>query len=603
MADKSYRQRIHAFLLALAGSNELLNFQASKISLKEVAAISLLFLGVSLCGVEVRAQDQWEKEGEGEIKEVQIEIVKDRQIVLPRASRNFEKVRPRPYEPIKPAITYEFKNYRFSTADYNPAIRPLKLKQEELSRMYGNYVSGGLGNYASFFFEASATTKRDKNKFLGAHLYTLNFGSGPIAGKNSAASNTQLQVFGKSTGSMITLSGDIGYENRGAYFYGYDPAVEVDRNRIRQSYDIYKVNLGIENTKSGDFNYSLKGGFSYLKDHYQASEGLTTLSFSSNYKINESSNFLVNADYFMINRSDSLVATSPRHLLRIKPSYQFKPFTNLLLTAGVHVAIQNDQYSGSKDFHAYPHVKAQYQLNSSIEVYGIVTGDIDKVDLHTLSSENLWINSRIQIYHTNRALEFRGGLSGKIGRNVAVGAGVSVASLNNFYYYLNVTDMYNPAGSNVGTAVTKFNIVYDNNTQRINPFAEISYAKAETFTVSLRGDYFKYSTDLLLEPLHRPNYRVSVNSRYNLYSKITVEAGFIVQGGMKAASPGDPLPQNNIIIALEPALDLNMKGRYFFSKQFSAFLQFNNILSNKYPLFLGYPVRGFQVLGGVSWSF
>jgi len=35
-------------------------------------------------------KDPWEKEtGEGEIVDVEIEIVKDRKIVLPRAARNF----------------------------------------------------------------------------------------------------------------------------------------------------------------------------------------------------------------------------------------------------------------------------------------------------------------------------------------------------------------------------------------------------------------------------------------------------------------------------------------------------------------------------------
>ena len=76
------------------------------------------------------AQEQWESEGE--IENVEIEIIKERQIVLPRANRNFEKVPPRPVEPINPEITYEFTNLKFSTSEYNPQIRPLRLKQEDI---------------------------------------------------------------------------------------------------------------------------------------------------------------------------------------------------------------------------------------------------------------------------------------------------------------------------------------------------------------------------------------------------------------------------------------------------------------------------------------
>ena len=57
------------------------------------------------------------------------------------------------------------------------------------------------------------------------------------------------------------------------------------------------------------------------------------------------------------------------------------------------------------------------------------------------------------------------------------------------------------------------------------------------------------------------------------------------------------------VITLDPAFDVNLKMRYFISKEFSAFIQFNNMLSNNYPLYQSYPVRGFQALGGVNWSF
>ena len=555
----------------------------------------MLFLNIH--SFQAHAQEQWEKEGEGEIKDVEIEIIKDRQITLPRANRNFEKVPPRPFELIQPAISYEFKNFRFVTPDYNPLIRPLKLRQEELPKMYGNYLSAGIGNYASFFLEGSITTKRDKNKFLGAHIATRNFGKGPVDEKNSAGSNTQIQVFGKSMGSVITLKGDASYENRGTYFYGYNSVAEINRDIIRQTYGILSINGGVENTRTGDFNYSLRGGYSYLSDHYHATEGETSLAFKSTFKLAEKSSFILNADYFLINRKDSLINSPVRHLLRVRPYYQFSPVEKLLMTGGVNLALQNDQYDGSKDFHAYPHVKAQYTASPSMEFYGMVTGDIDKVNLHTLSSENLWIKSNIPIYHTNRALEFQAGLKGKLGRRVAVGAGVSISSLKNYYYYLNVRDNFYSGGNPVGV-VDKFNIEYDKNTQRVNPFAEVSYAYAETFTLGVRGDYFSYDTDLLLDAWHRPTYRVSINSRYNLFEKISIDASFIAQGGMKAFEP-----TNNEVVTLKEALDLNLKGRYFFSKQFSAFLQFNNVLSSNYPLFLSYPVRGFQVLGGVSWSF
>jgi len=53
------------------------------------------------------------QQNEGELEAVEIEIVKERQISLPKADRNFEKIPPRPAEQIKSPIKYDFKPFNF----------------------------------------------------------------------------------------------------------------------------------------------------------------------------------------------------------------------------------------------------------------------------------------------------------------------------------------------------------------------------------------------------------------------------------------------------------------------------------------------------------
>ena len=62
-------------------------------------------------------------------------------------------------------------------------------------------------------------------------------------------------------------------------------------------------------------------------------------------------------------------------------------------------------------------------------------------------------------------------------------------------------------------------------------------------------------------------------------------------------------PDNGETVKLDGALDLNAKAEYLFSPSFSFFVEFNNIASTKYPVYLYYPVRGLQVMAGVTWSF
>jgi hypothetical protein len=534
------------------------------------------------------AQEDKEKWDEGEIQSVEIEIVKDRQISLPKANRNFEKIPPRAAEPIKPEITYDLKSFTFNSPDYSPSIRPLKLKQEELAKIYGNYLSAGLGNYSSPYAELYLNSKRDKNKFYGAHFYHNSFGKGPVDGKNSASGNTNVDLFGKFFTDAVTTSAFLNYDKRTGYFYGYPQnGPEVDRKDIKQDYNVVSLGAELENSKLSDFNFKLSGGFSYLQDYYDAKESEVSVGWKSDYKISDKSALIFNANYFLIARKDLLVDAKPRNLLKFNPAYRFYPVENLRLTIGLNAVAESDKIA-NKNLHVYPDVWANYELAKSVEAYAGLTGDIDKVSLHTLSAENFWLNSNIDIAHTSRSADFRVGLKGKVIKKLAFDAGFSVANLKNLYFY-----------QNDATDPSKFIVVYDaGSTQRLNLFADLGINFADKARLNLRGDYFGYSTDKQAEAWHRPTYRMAFNSYFNIYSKLTLHIDFITQGGMKALDV-----VNNKTVTLNPAVDLNAKLNYFVSKRFSVFLKFNNMLSNKYPVYFNYPVRGFQAMGGINWSF
>ncbi len=553
----------------------------------------LLFFTIILLGsISVRGQ------GEGEIERVEVEIIKNREVSVPPAIRNFEKIPPRPVEPIKPQISYQFKNLSFKVPDYNPVIRPLRLKAEPISKIYGNFVSAGLGSYASPYAEAYFTNKRDKNKSYGMKFFHRSFMNGPVDDKNSASGHTEIRLFGKTMGNNVALGGFVNYENTTAYFYGYQPGTVTDRSTIRQDYNILSVGGELENAKLSNFSYNFKAGYSYLSDHYSANEGEVNLNFLSQYKIDAKKKVIINADYFLITRNDALINPKARHIFKVKPAYQFTPIDDLMLTAGANIVVENDTIGNQNGLHVYPNLVANYQLSPSVEWYTALTGDIDKVSLHSLSRENVWVNSNISIFNTNRTLEFLTGLKGKVSGKVSFGTGLSFATLKNFYYYQ----------SGMGNLRSKFDVVYDNgNTQRVNLFGELGYSN-QSVKLNVRGDYYSYATSIANQitnqnnfeksALQRPTYRFTVNSSYNIYGKLLLSADFIAQGGIKALD----LDSKNMV-SLNAAADLNFKANYFVSNQFSVFLNFNNILSSNYQLYWNYPVRGFQVMGGASWSF
>jgi hypothetical protein len=180
------------------------------------------------------------------------------------------------------------------------------------------------------------------------------------------------------------------------------------------------------------------------------------------------------------------------------------------------------------------------------------------------------------------------GLNARAGSQVQVHAGIAMAGLKNLYYHLNSE-----------ADQSKFEVVYDMGvTKRSNLYGALSYTQSSKANFMFRADVYSYTPKDLPEAWHRPTYRLAANGSLNVYDKILLKAGLIMQGGMKAQDR-----QTLEVVSLKSALDLNARAEYLFSDSFSIFIQFNNITGNKYPVFNHYPVRGFQFMAGINWSF
>ncbi len=549
------------------------------------SASLMIWLLVSTPSVAQDPKKQWT---DGEIENVEIEIVKEREITLPAADRNFEKIPPRPSEPIKPPIIYDFKSFSFQAPQLNPQIRPLKLKQENPSTIYGGFLRVGYGSYASPLLEAYYNTRKDKNKLIGAHLYHTSSDKGPVDGKNSGSGSSGISVFGRSFTKGISLSGNVGYENRTTHFYGYPAGSDVEASDIKQSFSLFKLAGTLSNAKNADLSYKLGIGGSFLTDKYDAKENEIDLEFSSAYEIDDDSRINIKGDYFYITRSDQNVEKKGRSLFVVSPSYAFLPIEDLKVSVGLIAAFENDTID-SKNVHVYPDIRASYPISPSVDAVASLSGGMEKVSLQSLSYENLWLAPDIPIFHTNKTFDFNVGLNAKLGSRVSAHSGLAIANLKNWYYFVNTA-----------ADQAKFTTVYDggSGTKRANLYAAISFVQSDAAKFLLRADLYRYSTSRLEEAWHRPTYKVTANAFYNLYQKFLFNLDIIAQGGMKAQ---EPITKGSV--KLDGAFDLNFKTEYLFSQSFSAFIQLNNIASSKYPVFLYYPVRGFQIMGGITWSF
>ena len=527
-----------------------------------------------------------QQEEGAELKPVEIEIVKERQITLPQANRLFDKIPPRPFEPVKPEISYSFRPLSFNTPEVAPSLRPLRLKDPASADINGGFLSLGYGNYASPYVEAFFNSKQDKNKLIGAHAFYNSSAKGPVDEKNSGSGTSGISLFAQSFSKEVAFQADAGYENRHTHFYGYPEGTEVLRDTIRQSFNLFKAGLSISNARNTEFAYNLGGKFSMIGDEFDAKESTIDLNFKGSYKMSEDNAIEVKADYVLINRKDLGLETQGRSLFQLNPYYALKPADNFKIQLGAVMAIENDTLD-SGDLHFYPDVSVTYALSPSTDLVGSLSGGIDRVSLQSLVRENMWLAPAIPIYHTNRLFDTQVAVNTRVSSNLFASAGLSIASLKNLYFFVNSSEDQ-----------SKFTTVFDDGTTfRTNLFASVGMNYSARTKLNIRGDYYGYSTGNQAEAWHRPGYRFNISGSYDIQSKIVLSAEVFALGNIKARGPlGET-------IKLDPAFDLNFRAEYFVSESFSVFLDFNNVTSNSYQLYLNYPVRKFQGMGGITWSF
>ncbi|MEI9921710.1 MAG: hypothetical protein WDO14_23400 [Bacteroidota bacterium] len=545
--------------------------------------IRVIFIALllSLTSTVVLAQ-----EDQGGIENVEIEIVKVKQITMPKASRNFEKIPPRPAEPLAPAMTYDTRTINFAAPDYTPTVKPLKLKDETLSKIYGNYVSLGYGNYNSPFARVSLASKRNAEKYYGIDFLHHSFGKGPVDGNYSGSGYTKLNGYLSGMGPKITSDVGVTYENMFNHFYGFGGPKAESANDIRQTYNIIGLNASASNTKISDFTYKLSGELSYIRDRFAANEGEAGLHFNSSYAVNKTQAFRLKSDYFVIDRKDTNIQGKVRHLFKINPTYEFIIAERFRLSAGLNAVVENDSIGKDKAVHIYPDAWIHTEIAKSVDAYAGITGDYEKVDLHSLARENQWINSNISVFHTNKAFEFRAGVQGKVARKVSFHLGTSVANFKHLYFF-----------ENSALDRSKFNVVYDD-VVRLNFFGEAGVVHADKVNINLRADSYSYTMHKLDYPWQRPTYKVGFYSSYKMFDKVLLTANLTSQGGAKAYDN-----ETNKVVTLKSALNLEGKVRYFISKPISVYVEVNNALNSKYPIYQYYQARGIVVSAGFSWSF
>jgi len=540
---------------------------------------------ILLLAIPVYAQDEWgEENSRNELEDVQVEIVKNREITLPKANRNFEKVPPLPVEKKETQLTYDFQNFNFEVPPLQFKLRPLKTKPQPLEKLYKGYIKAGFGNYISPYAEGFISNKRDKRYNYGIHLKHLSSQNGPVDGKNSATGTSLAHMYGSMFARKIAIGSGISYSNRQNHYYGYVDGQNVSSTDIEHDFNEVNFKLKASSIET-PIAYEIGFNYDYISDNYSLMENSLSANLFSSVETGKESKVTIEGNFTYLSQSDSVFSSHNRILAYVQPQYHFN-LSDAKISAGLNITYADDTLGKMSKFRMYPAINGSYAINDKVGVNISFIGSTINNSYRNLSYENAFIKSNSLVYFTNNLYTLGLNLKTQINNKTSVKVGLDYGSYKNSHFYMN--DVNDPS---------QFLLVYDTGSISItNFFGEFGYSNGSDVQLTVRGDYYNYRMDILEEAWHRPMYKIGLQGIFNLYKKILLTTDLTYMGEIKALNGLN-------VITLEPIIDFNLKTEYLFSDRFSVFIDLKNILGQEYQLYNRYPVKGFQVLAGLSYSF
>lgn len=556
---------------------------------------SLFFLSAGLMSVQAQEKKQEEKATVSE----EIEVVRPYKPILAEAvklrrSPNLDDVKT-----YKARLNYSVTDRKLEINSDIQKLQAQALVDEKQTELINNYVKGGFGSLATLLGEVYVNNGRDEGLQLGGYFKHFSQ-EGKLNKQNSSAQ--QLSLFGRSILEENTVSGRLNFERNGVHFYGIDDArPTINPNPEKQAYTFIEAEGElVKNYKESetDFSYALKANAYLLNDRFDASERYLTLNGYLNKRISSLNLGLAAATEFGTTK-DALTSIG-NNLLRLNPYIRLQ-VKGAKVTAGINFVQEFGTNSRSRIF---PAVTADFTLIPDyLQVFGEVKGDVNRNSLKGFSDENPWLNTNVNIKNTVEKLSISAGVKGTGGPGFGYKARFYIKQLEDMPLFIN----------NFGD-FSRFDVIYDFGKAKITGLeGEISVQVSDAlkWTGKLNVDDYKPAQETY--SWFKPGLKVSSNLVYNYNKKLSFNAGVVIQDDVKAKvnvqQPVPPVsyiipnPSIESIVTVKGYVDLGVGADYRINNKFSVFAKANNLLNTNYSRYLYYQVNGFNIFGGLTYSF
>ncbi|MBN9297584.1 MAG: hypothetical protein J0I41_11260 [Filimonas sp.] len=532
------------------------------------------------------------KEAEPAVAENEPDTMKQKTVVITSSFKpslrnaakvNFSAASPLP-DSVLPTLQYNVPSQNLVFAYEPTTLKPVALSIDSLVPWENsNYIKAGFGNYSTPFLQAGFSFGDGKQTIINANVNHISSkGKLPF----QEYSKTGAEVIGIfNPNDNIEVNGKVYFDNNSQYQYGFLPdTLKYNKDDIRQRFTTFGIKAGLRNKQENSFgiSYAPSINFSAFNDNRNGKETnlVVDAPLSKSFMKIFAFNLGVTADITSYKSDSAKGGTINNNLFYVSPAVQYKT-PNLKIVAGFTPAWDNSSFNMLPNFTLESKIKDE----KFIFMAGW-KGYYNKTTYQYLAGINPWLQHPTDLLNT-KMNEFYAGFKGSAGSHFTYNAKVSYLKYNNQPLFVNDT-----------ITGKSFQIVNEPDMKAIRLHGEIGYTEQEKFSL-LAGATLTQFSDLQVNEKAWGMLPLEVNGslRWQLLKDLMIKGDVFFWDGAQY--------RNKVLQSqkLSAAMDMNAGVEFTVLPQLNVWVQFNNLFNNRYQRWNQYEVLGFNVLGGVVYSF
>lgn len=466
---------------------------------------------------------------------------------------------------------------------YQPIpLKPLALPTDSPSVWKNTHrVKAGAGNLSSFYGEGRFSFGDGKKTITQIQTSFVRSKGKLYAQQYSKFDVDVLSVI--NTSNHLEWTSHAQFNSTTRYRYGFMPNTLVfPKDQLQLVYNGLSLEVGVKNkqtTQSGiDFHPIIQ--FNRFTNTSNAGENNIIIEAPIEKFFGKMIGINITAHADMAKYSSSNIISINNNLYSIAPSILLKT-PNVKLNLGLKPTWNNGA------FNLLPNLTVSSRLpNSNFSVEAGFKGSFNKNSFRSLVQYNPWIGLPNQLMNT-RSIEQYIGFNGSTNSHFSFNAQVALIQMKDQPLFLN----------QLGDGKS-FDILYTNmNALKLS--GELNYTFQEKLSLLASASYTNFSKlDAATDAFGLIPLETTAGLIWKPIGDLQVKADLFYRSGSLYRDSFSLTSRR-----LSSAVDMNLGVEFGLMPKLNLWLQMNNLFNNTYQRWNQYPVFGFNVMGGVVYSF